>query len=348
MKALTISPDVAGTGQIRDIPEPPDSDGALLVEGLDVGVCGTDREIIQSEYGQPPDGDDFLVLGHESLGRVVSDASSTFAPGDLVVGIVRHPDPVPCVNCAADEWDMCRNGRYTEHGIKGLHGFARERYRLDPAFAVRLDPSMRDIGVLMEPTTIVAKAWEHIDRIGERAIFEPRSVLVTGAGPVGLLAALLGAQRGLDVHVLDRVAEGPKPNLVAALGGRYHYEGIESVPVEPDIIIECTGVTSVIADCIRKVGTGGTLCLAGVSAPGHSQSVDIGAVNRELVLENNVVFGTVNANRRHYEQAAEALADADRSWLRGLITRRLPLVEYDKALEAQPDDVKVVLDIAGG
>src|SRR5919199_2884617 len=160
-------------------------------------------------------------------------AASGLAPGDLVVGIVRRPDPVPCPNCAAGEWDMCRNGRYTEHGIKGLHGFGSQRYRLDPAFAIRLDPGLESVGVLTEPTTIVAKAWDHIERIGSRAVWEPRVVLVTGAGPIGLLAALLGVQRGLEVHVVDRVTEGPKPALVADLGAHYHHGTVAEAVERP-------------------------------------------------------------------------------------------------------------------
>src|SRR5881409_1847872 len=117
---------------------------------------------------------------------------------------------------------MCRNGKYTERGIKQLDGYASEQWTVEPAYAVRLDPTLAEVGMLMEPTTIVAKAWEQVERVGARAWFEPRTALVTGAGPIGLLAALLGRQRGLDVHVLDRVESGPKPALVRALGASYH------------------------------------------------------------------------------------------------------------------------------
>ena len=160
------------------------------------------------------------MLGHESLGRVLeAPAESGLARGDLVVGIVREPDPVPCPNCAAGEWDMCRNGRYTEHGIRGLHGFGSERFRVEPGHAVKLDPRLGDVGVLLEPASVLAKAWEHVERIGRRAVWEPWRVLVTGAGPIGLLAAMMGVQRGLDVHVLDVVTEGPKPGAGPGASG---------------------------------------------------------------------------------------------------------------------------------
>jgi len=344
VKALTVIPGVAGSVEVRDIPEPAEP-GPVQVRGLEVGVCGTDREIVAGEFGVAPPGEEYLVLGHESLGRVTADASGTFAPGDLVVGIVRHPDPQPCANCAVGEWDMCRNGDYTEHGIKGLPGFARERYRLDPAFAVRLDPDVESIGVLLEPASVVAKAWEHLERIGARAHFEPRTALVTGAGPVGLLAALLGVLRGLDVHVLDRNTTGPKPQLVADLGATHHGPSVDTVPEEVDVVLECTGAPTVVFDSIYRLGPGGVGALTGVSSMGRTLEIDAGGMNRELVLENNAVFGSVNANRRHYEQAADALAKADRSWLERLITRRLPLHRADEALHTEENDVKVVIEI---
>ena len=156
------------------------------------------------------------MLGHESLGRVLeAPAGSGFAAGDLVVGVVRRPDPEPCPACARGEFDFCRNGRYTERGIKELHGYGSERWTVEADYAVKLDPALEPVGMLMEPTTIVAKAWDQIERIGRRAYFAPERVLVTGAGPIGLLAALLGAQRGLEVHVLDRNTDGPKPRARA-------------------------------------------------------------------------------------------------------------------------------------
>src|SRR5665811_1924866 len=168
--------------------------------------------------------------------------------GDVVVGIVRRPDPVPCPACALGEWDMCRNGHYTEHGIKGRHGFARDRWRADPEGLARVDPGLADVGVLLEPATIVAQAWEQIDRIGGRAFFDPKVAVVTGAGPVGLLAALLGVQRGLEVHVFGRASDGPKPGLVRDLGAVYHTDTLTESRIRADVMVECTGATSVVLE----------------------------------------------------------------------------------------------------
>src|SRR5262249_38684670 len=163
--------------------------------------CGTDREIIAGHYGDPPTGANRLILGHESLGRVEeAPRGSDFSPGDLVVGIVRRPDPIPCPACAAGDWDMCHNGRDTERGIKARHGYGADYFRVEPEYAIKLDPRLGWLGVLLEPSSILAKAWDHIERIGARARgWKPKTLLVTGAGPIGLLAALMGAQRDLEV-----------------------------------------------------------------------------------------------------------------------------------------------------
>jgi threonine dehydrogenase-like Zn-dependent dehydrogenase len=346
MRALTVEPGVSDSAMVTDVTEPVPAADELLVEGLAVGVCGTDREIVAGAYGWPPPGRERLVLGHESLGRVrQAPPASGFAVGDLVVGVVRRPDPVPCGACAHGEFDMCRNGRYTERGIKEHDGYASELWTVEPQYAVRLDPALEHTGVLLEPTSVVAKAWEQVERIGARAWFAPRRVLVTGAGPIGLLAALLGLQRGLDVHVLDQMHGGRKPDAVAALGATYHSKPVADVAqaLDPDVVIEATGVGSVVFDAIAHTGAYGITCLTGVSAAGRTIRVDAGATNRELVLENDVVVGSVNANQRHYVAAAQALADADPGWLDRLITRRVPLERYGEALTAERDDIKVVL-----
>jgi threonine dehydrogenase-like Zn-dependent dehydrogenase len=345
VQAITVLPGQAGSTRLDDIAEPLPEEGPVLVETLAVGICGTDLEIANGEYGWAPPGHQRLVLGHESLGRVVqAPEDGGLEPGDLVVGIVRQPDPVPCDSCAAGEWDMCRNGRYSEHGIKELDGFMRQRYRIHPDYVVKVDPSLTRTGVLLEPTSVVAKAWEQIDRIASRAVWRPRVVLVTGAGPIGLLAALLAVQRGLEVHVLDRVTSGPKPKLVADLGATYHTGTVADAGAQADVVVECTGVGQLVFDAMDKAAPDGIVCLSGVSPAGRTLTIDAGALNRELVLQNDVVFGTVNANRRHYEAAAAALVEADQVWLERLISRRVGVEEWAEGIQRRPDDVKTVID----
>ena len=346
MKAITVEPKKPASARYEDFPEPDAREGSVLVEAVAVGVCGTDVEIVTGKYGWAPPGKTRLVLGHESLGRVIDPGeSSSLQKGDLVVGIVRRPDPVPCSNCAVGEWDMCRNGQYTERGIKEIHGFMSERWRSEPEYVIKVDPSLGILGVLLEPMTVITKALEQVLLIGQRAYWEPKTVLVTGAGPIGLLAALRLSVRNLQVHVLDRVETGLKPELVGALGATYHSGSVLDLPFEPDIIVECTGVGSVIADSIQKVAAGGIICLTGVGAGGvsHGSVADTAAA---VVLKNNVLVGSVNANKRHWYKAGQNLAGADRKWLSRLITRRVKPENFEQALNREPDDIKVIIQFS--
>ena len=275
-------------------------------------------------------------------------ADCGFNVGDLVVGIVRRPDPVPCCACAVGEWDMCRNGLYTERGIKERNGFGSDFFRIEPEFLVKLDPSLGAEGVLVEPTSVVAKAWDHTERIGQRARgWQPKTLLVTGAGPVGLLAALIGALRGLDVHVLDNRESEDKRLIVRELGGTFHLGELSELNgLKPDILMECTGAPIVVRDALGRTASGGIVCLIGVSAPGQAFALDIGQLNRTMVLDNDTVFGSVNANRKHYEDAVDVLRKADKTWLARLITRRVPVEQWTLALEQEADDIKVVVDFS--
>ncbi len=347
MKAITVEPKKPGSARYEDFPEPGVHEGSILVEAVAVGVCGTDVEIVEGKYGWAPPGHDRLVLGHESLGRVIDPGpTSSLAKGDLVVGIVRRPDPVPCPNCAVGEWDMCRNGRYTERGIKEIHGFMSERWRIEPEYAIKLDPSLGILGVLLEPTTVIAKALEHVAVIGRRSFWEPKTVLVTGVGPIGLLAALGARSVGLDVHVLGRGESGAKVDLVRALGATYHTGPMNEIGFEPDAIIECTGAGSVIADSIQTIGASGIVCLTGIGHGGAPATAATADVASAVVLKNNVIVGSVNANKRHWYKAGNLLARADRTWLAGLITRREKPENFLQALARKPDDIKVVIQFS--
>ena len=222
-----------------------------------------------------------------------------------------------------------------------------ERWRIEPGYFTKLDPSLGILGVLLEPATVVAKAWELVGAMRARAFWEPRSVLVTGAGPIGMLAAGVGVQHGFEVHVLDRVTEGAKPSLVEDLGATYHAGTVADIGFEPDVVIECTGVGPVIVDSIRQVGAGGVVCLTGVGSGGPASGLASADIAKALVLRNNVVVGSVNANRRHFYRAAQALAAADRDWLARLISRRVPPDHVAEALTRGPDDIKVVVDFGG-
>jgi glucose 1-dehydrogenase len=345
MRALTVQPGQAGSARVEEVPEPPETAGAVLAQALALGICGTDREIASGEYGWAPEGRERIVLGHESLGRVLEAPDDVdLRTGDLVVGIVRRPDPRPCECCAAGRFDLCRNGEYTERGIKAIDGYGSERWRIEPDYVVRLDPALDRVGVLLEPTSVVAKAWNEIDAVFARLPARPRTAAITGAGPIGLLAALLAVQRGLETHVFDLVTEGPKPQLARDLGATYHADPLPEAELRPDVVVECTGVGQVVLDAVRATAAPGVVCLMGVGTGGHKSSVDAAALNTTMVLENDIVFGSVNAARHHYELAADALARADHGWLERLITRRVPLDDAPALLERGEDDIKAIVE----
>ncbi len=344
MRALTFDPHAADSARLEDVGEPPAEDGPVLVETLALGVCGTDLELVAGHLGFLTTGRGRLILGHESLGRVTeAPPGSGLAPGDLVAGIVRRRDPVPCLDCAAGEWDLCTDGRFTERGIIGRDGYGSERFRIEPEFAVKVDPALGLLGVLMEPASVLAKAWEQIERIGRRGRWAPRRLLVTGAGPIGLLAALMGAQRGLEVHVLDRVEGGPKPGLVRDLGATYHAGPLEGSADAADVVIECTGSGPIVVEAIRRAAPNGIVCLIGAGCGDAPIPTDWDALTGAMIIRNLVVFGSVSANRRHFEAAAGSLARADRGWLARLITGRFPLDRWREALGRRPEDVKSII-----
>ncbi|WP_134119790.1 glucose 1-dehydrogenase [Kribbella kalugense] len=345
MRAMTVTPGKSDSARVGEVAEPPVTDGSILVEGLLTGICGTDIELVSGAFGSGRLGSDHLVIGHESLGRVLeAPVGSGFAPGDLVAGVVRRPDPMPCPACARGEWDFCRNGQYTERGIKEMDGYGAEQWRVNPYFAVPVPAELGELGVLVEPASILTKAWEQVDRVGARSWFGPQHVLVTGAGPIGLLAAMIARQRGYDVHVLDRVEDGPKPELVRALGGTYLTD-LGQLSVVPDVVIEATGAGQLVFDCASLLPPAGVMCLAGIHPGPATVDVQLDALVRQLVVRNAALVGTVNAGKRHYADAVDVLLAADRAWLQQLVTRTVPLSDWPDALVREPDDIKVVVDL---
>lgn len=342
MHAMTVTPGQPASAALadRDVVTEPGAD--VLVDGLAVGICGTDRDILAGNHGITPPGRGDLIIGHESLGRVASaPPDSGLTTGDLVVAIVRRPDT--CPNCQAGNWDQCTDGNYTERGIKAADGFGAQQWAVPAAYAIRLDPHIAGAGVLMEPTSIVAKAWEQVDLVRQRG-GSGTTALITGAGPIGLLAALLAVQRGYTTQVLDRVTTGPKPALVAALGATYH-TSIDDLHTPPDVVIEATGVGTLLLDVLHHTAPNAVTCLTGIADTNHTSTLDPDDLNSHLVMTNQVVIGSVNAARRHYQQAATALSAADPDWLHGLLTRQVPLSTWTDALTHHPDDVKVVVDL---
>jgi threonine dehydrogenase-like Zn-dependent dehydrogenase len=281
-----------------------------------------------------------MILGHESLGRVrQAPAGSPFAAGDLVAGLVRRPDPLPCPACAAGDLDICQNGKYTERGVLAHDGYGAQQYVLGQEYAVPVDPKLGLTGVLVEPTSIVAKAWERLDT----AVRRPRGrALILGAGPIGLLAALLAHQRGYEVHVVDQVTDGPKVLQVKALGATYH-RGAGDLDSEFDAVVECSG--GLTAEAISATGRGGALCFVAGGHGGSGATIELAALGGALVGGNRSLFGVVSSDRRHFTAAHAALQRAEGGWLEGLLTSVVPLEKYAAAFDGGPDTIKAVIQL---
>ena len=340
MRALTVAPGIANSARVEDVPEPPQSDGAVLVRTLALGVCGTDREIVSGDYGWAPPGAEAAGDRPRIAGQGAGGAGRTAALTPAISSSASCAGPIRCRvrACAVGEWDMCRNGRYTERGIKERNGYGSDFFRIEPEFLVKLDPSLGMNGVLVEPTSVVAKAWDHTERIGRRSrAWEPKTLLVTGAGPIGLLAALIGAQRGLDVHVLDHRDSGRKSELIVReLGGTFHLGSLADLDgLKPDILMECTGAPERRArrarpHRVRRHRLPGRRVRA---RPRFRSSTSARSI-APWCSTTTPVFGSVNANRKHYEDAVDALQRADKHWLARLITRRVPVEQWTQALDA--------------
>ncbi len=351
MRAVVVTPGQGGSARLADVPQPRPAEGEVSVRVLRVGTCGTDAEIDQGLYGEAPAGDDYLILGHENLGRVERGAAR-LALGDLVVSTVRRPDS--CPNCQAGQYDMCLKGKYTERGIKGRHGFWAEAYVELPDFLVKLPEELEPVGVLLEPTSVVEKAINQSYAIQRRMLWQPKQAVVLGAGPVGLLATFVLRMRGLQVTAVARSKGTLACELVEACGGRY--VSSRDVPIPRlgeelgriDLIVEATGNGQVAFDSMQALGTNGVLCLTSVTGGHRPVEVDANALNLKFVLGNMVVFGSVNANRTDFEQGVKDLAAVQQKWpglLGRVITRRLPHAEFRAALDPSEGDIKTVLEI---
>jgi threonine dehydrogenase-like Zn-dependent dehydrogenase len=332
----------------------------VLVKTVRVGICGTDMEIDRGEYGVAPPGEEYLIIGHENFGRVesVGEDVKGFAPGDLVVAMVRRPDD--CPNCLAGEQDMCLTGNYSERGIKGLHGFMSEYYAEYPQYLVKLPSSLKEVGVLVEPLTVVEKGIRHAWAIQTRMRnWQPKKALVLGAGPIGMMAAVILRLRGLETIVYARDTSTEISERVAAIGATYvpqldaTGEMINHIGELPknhgpfDFVLEATGAEQVALSAMRIIGLNGILCLTSVTGSETPMEICPGCLNLELVLGNRTVFGSVNANKVDFEQAVTDLTSAQEKWpgwLESIITRRVPIDRFRDGLTRRPGDMKVVVE----
>lgn len=356
VKAIAITPRQQGTLRLEDIDPPAPKKNELLLEVQRVGICGTDRDIISGFYGEAPKGEDKLVLGHESLSRVAKVGSGVrgFKKGDLVVATVRRNCPENCIYCKSGQSDMCITGHYFEHGIKGLHGFAREFASTDAGFVVKLPDVLKDVGVLLEPLTIVEKGVTQTFNVQRARMkqWKPNKVLVLGAGPVGLLATALLRLGGVQVDTVARVPEDSlKAKLVTQTGANYINTSVtplEKLEGSYDVVIELTGNTGVALEAQNLTGVNGIVSYLGVYKE-EQDTENAGKIYTDLVLGNRVQFGSVNANKSYFAQGVKDLQSIKRKWngfLSKIITKSVKIDNYSDAYgEKTHEDIKTVLEI---
>ena len=364
MKAVAVYPGTPGSAHLADIPDPsieaiPDGRG-VLVRILGVGLDGTDHEINEGQYGTAPDGDDYLVLGHESFGVVeaVGPAVTELSPGDYVVARVRRAGE--SLYDRLDMPDLTTDDRYFEHGISRVHGFLTERYVEDPRYLIRIPPALRDVGVLLEPTSVVEKGVHQAYEIQRRLrVWEPRRAAVLGAGTIGLLATMALRNRGLEVITFG-LDEPPYLNsdLVEGVGATYVSTKARTIPQiaeehgQFDVIVEATGFSPLVFEAMcLLLGRNGVIVLSSVTGGSKRVEVPSDAINLDFVLGNKVMVGTVNANRLHFEMGVQDLAIAEAQypgWLARLLTHPVRGLEsFEEALRllGAPGAIKVYVEV---
>ena len=338
MLGLVTEPGVAGSTRVAEVP---DVRGEVRIRVLEVGICGTDREIAHGLFGVAPADRPTLVLGHELLGVVEQDGHG-FAAGDLVTATVRRSCG-QCAPCGEGAPDSCATGDYSERGITRLDGFAREVVAEDAAQLIPVPRALGRLGVLAEPTSICERALRHAREIGGRQPWELQRALVLGAGAVGTLTVFLLRLAGVETWVASLEQEAP---LVEAAGARY--VGLDALPQlgRFDLVVECAGDAQLMADAIGLLRRNGVACLIGIDGREQRVSIDGRVLAVDMILENRVVFGSVNAHRRDWLAAVEALAQLDQELLRGLIGLRAPLDRFDDAFAFRGGKATLVLDPA--
>jgi threonine dehydrogenase-like Zn-dependent dehydrogenase len=361
MKAVAVFP-ARRQVQLIDHPEPSiQSATQVKVRMLDVGVCGTDREIISFQYGIPPGGSDYLIIGHESLGQVIEtgDKVTTAKPGDLVVLTVRRPCPhASCIACRSGRQDFCYSGDYTERGIKQRHGYMTEFVVEEEIYTSVVPRELRDVAVLVEPLTIAEKSLEQLRIVQQRLPGSGqghRNAVVLGAGPVGLLGAMALTIAGFKVTVYSRSSKHEeKDDIVGAMGADYIPAETRSVDEMAkavgaiDLVYEAVGASGLAFEVIKHLGPNGVFIFTGVPGSKGPIEVDTDYIMRDVVLNNQVILGSVNASPHNFQAAIGDLGTFVQKWpdaVRAMITARFPIDQATRPLQPGAGGIKNVIAV---
>jgi threonine dehydrogenase-like Zn-dependent dehydrogenase len=371
MKAVAVFPNQRQYRVLQDHPEPRlEKPTEAKVRILDVGICGTDKEIVAFEYGTPPAGSEYLVIGHESLGEVVETGSEVthIHAGDLVVTSVRRPCPHPyCVACRAGRQDFCYTGDFEERGIKQRHGYMTEFMVDEAKYMSPVPRSLREVGVLVEPLTIAEKAiaqlWAVQDRLPWACPVEPgappaycHKAVVLGAGPVGLLGAMKLVVEGFETYVYSKSdGSGKRKTIVEKIGAKF-------VPAEDhdvaamaaqvgniDVVYEAVGASQLAFEVLKYMGANGVFIFTGVPGRKAPVAVDTDLIMRNYVLKNQILYGSVNASQESFGDAIKDLGTFADRWpeaVRGVISRRFPIDAAAEPLSGKVGGIKNVIAVS--
>ena len=356
MKAIAITPRVPDSARLLDVPGPEMNNDQVLVRMVRAGICGTDTEMNSGAFGEAPPGYEYLILGHENFGQIerVGSRASRFKKGAYVVATVRRP--CDCLNCAAGESDMCIKDAFTERGIRRQHGFLAEYYAEYEDFLIEIPAHLREVGILLEPYSIISKALWQAWKIQERMVWKPQTALVTGAGTIGLLAALGLRARGLEVVICARSKRGTLNSMLAHDMGAT-YVSLQDTPLDEiprvmnnrvDVIFEATGHGPTALKTLELVTTNGIVLLNSVTSAAHRVMVDSDAINMRMVLGNMLAVGVVNANRKYFEMGVTAFETFQERFpgiLERMLTRRVALQDFSIDLLQERRGVKTTIEI---
>lgn len=354
MRAITIKPKQKGSVELKELEKPSKLyNDDVLVRVLEAGVCRTDLEIYDGLYGEAPKGDDFLIMGHESLGIVESVGSNVkgLKDGDYVTRTVRRPcNENSCWPCYYGQQDFCTTGNYTETGIKSLHGSMADYFKDYQEFLVKVPAEYKHIGVLMEPLSFAEKAVHQVFSVQKRFDWHPKKALVLGAGPIGLLETMILRNRGLDTYVAAWSKSGNLKSEIAGYTGAT-YASLQETALDKlgkfDIVIESSGSAELLKDSFNILKTNGVLCLTSITGGNSESTLPLERINLDFVLGNKVMVGAVNASKEDYERGLKDIKSFEEKWpdlMSKLITRRVKPESHKEALEKRTGDIKTVIE----